>query len=269
MPAERTPTERTSTERIPAIHVLAQRMPTSHVPIQPTPADIYNFNRRSREAAEQSRARRSRASDTARMGESDNQTSETNRDDQTRGGYLHATRRRQPVLMKHSNRRRNHRRSAADSTVIIMWRDIPAQVNNVTGSSRAQRVLPLRFQKAIDRAATVAGKTEASQYISEWRRVILDHNMCNLLGILSGDVTDLTFPVTENTVAVDTNTAKEDAVEDDTAKKNVAENTVEEIAEKIEQTFPINRLNRFVENAGWDPDNTRSTRSDISTEILK
>ena len=179
-------------------------------------------------------------------------------------------------MLKHSNRHRNHRRSgrsAADSTVIIMWRDIPAQVNSGTGSSRAQRVLPLRFQKAIDRAATVAGKTEASQYISEWRRITLDHNMldhntCNLLSLFSGAVPDLTFLVTENMVAVDTNTAKEDAVEEDTAKKNAAE----EIAEKIEQAFPVNRLNRFVENAGWDPDNTSnmsSTSSDVSTEILK
>lgn len=55
---------------------------------------------------------------------------------------------------------------------MICWRDIPAQVNAGSGDDRTQRILPRRFQRAIDRAAMVAGKTEASQYVGEWRRVI-------------------------------------------------------------------------------------------------
>ena len=55
--------------------------------------------------------------------------------------------------------------------VIIMWRDIPAQVNGRLGAERNQIILPHRFQKAIDRAAMVAGKKTAQEYVGEWRRV--------------------------------------------------------------------------------------------------
>jgi len=65
---------------------------------------------------------------------------------------------------------RRGRRGSSSSLVTILWRDIPAQVNAGSGSSRSQRVLPRRFQKAIDRAAMVAGKTTASEYVEEWRR---------------------------------------------------------------------------------------------------
>jgi hypothetical protein len=63
--------------------------------------------------------------------------------------------------------------------VLISWRDIPAQVNGGSGESRVQRILPRRFQRAIDRAAMVAGKTQASQYVGEWRR-----------SVIPGDATD-------------------------------------------------------------------------------
>lgn len=36
-----------------------------------------------------------------------------------------------------------------------------------------QRILPRRFQRAIDRAAMVAKKTEASQYVGEWCRSMI------------------------------------------------------------------------------------------------
>lgn len=58
----------------------------------------------------------------------------------------------------------------ANELVIIMWRDIPAQVNGRLGSDRHQVMLPHRFQKAIDRAAMVAGKKTAQDYVGEWRR---------------------------------------------------------------------------------------------------
>lgn len=66
------------------------------------------------------------------------------------------------------------RRRGNDGTlVLICWRDIPAQVNAGSGASKTQRILPRRFQRAIDRAAMVAGKTEASQYVGEWHRVVV------------------------------------------------------------------------------------------------
>ena len=57
--------------------------------------------------------------------------------------------------------------------MLISWRDIPAQVNGGSGTGRVQRILPRRFQRAIDRAAMVAGKTQASQYVGEWRRSMI------------------------------------------------------------------------------------------------
>ena len=72
--------------------------------------------------------------------------------------------------MSASGRSGRRRRSDDGSLVLISWRDIPAQVNGGSGTDRVQRILPRRFQRAIDRAAMVAGKTQASQYVGEWRR---------------------------------------------------------------------------------------------------
>ncbi len=61
------------------------------------------------------------------------------------------------------------RRTSAE-LIVILWRDIPAQVNGRNGDERHQVILPMRFQKAIDRAAMVAGKKTAQEYVAEWRR---------------------------------------------------------------------------------------------------
>jgi len=62
------------------------------------------------------------------------------------------------------------RRSSASEIVVILWRDIPAQINGKVGDERVQVILPHRFQKAIDRAAMVAEKKTAQEYVGEWRR---------------------------------------------------------------------------------------------------
>lgn len=67
----------------------------------------------------------------------------------------------------------SRRRGSNGNLVVIYWRDIPAQVNAGSGSSKFQRILPRRFQRAIDQAAMVAGKTQASQYVGEWRRRVV------------------------------------------------------------------------------------------------
>ena len=61
-------------------------------------------------------------------------------------------------------------RRSSSEIVVIMWRDIPAQVNGRDGDAKHQAMLPHRFQKAIDRAAMVAGKKTAQEYVAEWRR---------------------------------------------------------------------------------------------------
>jgi hypothetical protein len=61
-------------------------------------------------------------------------------------------------------------RRAKDEIVVIMWRDIPAQINGKVGDDKHGVMLPHRFQKAIDRAAMVAGKKTAQEYVGEWRR---------------------------------------------------------------------------------------------------
>jgi Virulence factor len=62
------------------------------------------------------------------------------------------------------------RRRTSSEIVVILWRDIPAQVNGKAGEVRHQVMLPHRFQKAIDRAAMVADKKTAQAYVGEWRR---------------------------------------------------------------------------------------------------
>lgn len=61
-------------------------------------------------------------------------------------------------------------RRSKDEIVVILWRDIPAQINGKVGDDKHGVVLPHRFQKAIDRAAMVAGKKTAQEYVAEWRR---------------------------------------------------------------------------------------------------
>lgn len=52
---------------------------------------------------------------------------------------------------------------------VIYWRDIPAQVKARAGRNRVSAPLPDRFMVAVDRAATIAGKTTTDEYIAEWR----------------------------------------------------------------------------------------------------
>ena len=61
-------------------------------------------------------------------------------------------------------------RRGTNEIVVIMWRDIPEQINGKLGEEKHAVVLPHRFQKAIDRAAMVAGKKTAQEYVAEWRR---------------------------------------------------------------------------------------------------
>ncbi len=64
----------------------------------------------------------------------------------------------------------SRRRSKANQMVVIYWRDIPAQVTASNGGQTVKRLLEPRFQHAIDRAAGVAGLTETSAYVAQWRR---------------------------------------------------------------------------------------------------
>ena len=53
----------------------------------------------------------------------------------------------------------------------IWWRDIPAQVTARDGRRSSKIVLHPRFQVAIDKAASRAGKRSYNDYIEEWRKV--------------------------------------------------------------------------------------------------
>ena len=62
-------------------------------------------------------------------------------------------------------------RRRRDEVVVILWRDIPAQVNGQSGRDRHQVALPGRFQRAIDRAKRKARIATAHEDVSQWRRV--------------------------------------------------------------------------------------------------
>lgn len=63
------------------------------------------------------------------------------------------------------------RRRGTNELITIYWRDIPAQITATVDGNKQSWLLEERFQVAIDRAAGVAGLTDADDYVLEWRRV--------------------------------------------------------------------------------------------------
>jgi len=53
---------------------------------------------------------------------------------------------------------------------VVYWRDIPAQVIVKEGRKNAKRVLPERFEKAIDQSAMHAKLRDTDSYLEHWRR---------------------------------------------------------------------------------------------------
>ncbi|TCM86536.1 virulence factor [Rhodovulum steppense] len=53
---------------------------------------------------------------------------------------------------------------------ILYWRDIPAQVIVGKGRRAEKRILPPRFEQAIDRCAMKVGARDSDAYLAEWRR---------------------------------------------------------------------------------------------------
>jgi hypothetical protein len=62
------------------------------------------------------------------------------------------------------------RPASRNEVVVIMWRDIPAQVNGQTGRDRHQVLLAPKFQRAIDRAKRKAKIVTAQEDVAQWRR---------------------------------------------------------------------------------------------------
>ena len=54
--------------------------------------------------------------------------------------------------------------------VVLLWRDIPAQVIVRSGRKSAKRQLSGRFEQAIDMAAMRARLTGTDAYLEQWRR---------------------------------------------------------------------------------------------------
>jgi len=62
-------------------------------------------------------------------------------------------------------------RRGGREVVVILWRDIPAQVNSQIDRQRNQLLLSAKFQRAIDRAKRKAGIYTAQEDIAQWRRI--------------------------------------------------------------------------------------------------
>jgi len=54
--------------------------------------------------------------------------------------------------------------------VIVYWRDIPAQVIVGKGRRGEKRILPERFEQAIDRAAMKTGESDSEAYLAGFRK---------------------------------------------------------------------------------------------------
>jgi hypothetical protein len=86
-------------------------------------------------------------------------------------------------------------------------------VNGGAGDAKQQRLMPRRFQAAIDRAAMKAGKKTAGEYVAEWRRYAVP------------------LP---------------DGFDGDYAAAVLAE------AQRLEEDFPPPRLRELADAGGWD-----------------
>lgn len=53
---------------------------------------------------------------------------------------------------------------------IVYWRDIPSQIIAKAGRTQEKRMLPDRFQEAIDMAAMRSGAQGTDEYLADWRR---------------------------------------------------------------------------------------------------
>lgn len=65
----------------------------------------------------------------------------------------------------------SRRQSAGPQLTVIWWHDIPGQVLARDGERRHARALPLRFERAINRAAVGRGQAGTSAFVLGWRRV--------------------------------------------------------------------------------------------------
>ena len=51
----------------------------------------------------------------------------------------------------------------------MYWQDIPSQIKARDEKGTVKKMLPARFQEAIDSAAVAAGKTETDAYLNGWQ----------------------------------------------------------------------------------------------------
>jgi Virulence factor len=61
----------------------------------------------------------------------------------------------------------------ANQVVVIMWRDIPAQVNAQAGRQRVQVPLSDKFERAIDMAKRKGKIFTAHEDVAQWHRLTL------------------------------------------------------------------------------------------------
>jgi hypothetical protein len=61
----------------------------------------------------------------------------------------------------------------ANQVVVIMWRDIPAQVNAQAGRQRVQKPLSDKFERAIDMAKRKGKIVTAHEDVAQWHRITL------------------------------------------------------------------------------------------------
>lgn len=63
------------------------------------------------------------------------------------------------------------RRENGPQLTVIWWHDIPGQVVARDGERRHTVALPMRFEKAIHRAAVGRGQAGTTAFVAGWRRV--------------------------------------------------------------------------------------------------
>lgn len=108
--------------------------------------------------------------------------------------------------------------------VTIYWRDIPSQVTIQEGRTRAKKLLPARYQEAIDRAAMRAKKIDTDSYLDDWDRVNkkaegdLDELLESTVAEIEAKFTDEILEAMVRNKGIDPNKAVEPASDSDTAE---------------------------------------------------
>ncbi len=74
---------------------------------------------------------------------------------------------------------------------VMYWKHIPSQVKAWDGAAEAKRMMPDRFQAAIDAYAMKEGSTDMDAYLDGWRWGPVEHRAGTTEEVVAAVITEL------------------------------------------------------------------------------